>query len=989
MKYLLLLSILFFSSIEVSCQNLLDLNKKFVELFQQGKYEEAIPYAEKAFATAKKELPEDHPDYATNLENLGWVYLTAGYYSKAEPAYKELVKLKARLLGKEHSDYATMLNNLAILYYYMGEYVKAEPYYLEALSVRKKVLGDEHPDYATSLDNLGALYAAVEEFEKAEQLYQQALAIRKRILPETDPDYITNLNNLGSLYLSMGEYARAEPLYLQAVSIRKKTVGEEHPEYATSLNNLGALYLAIGQYEKATTLFTQSMKIRKKVLGENHPSYLVSTNNLSQVYAATGRYRDAIILCEQTIAIRKKVLGEEHPDYATSLNNLSVLYAEIGEYAKGEPYCAQAAAIRKKIMGASHSDYAASLNNLALIYKGMGQYKKAEPLFIQANGIYKISEGEQSSKYTISLDNLAILYMTTGEYAKAAPLSMLSSTKSLQHITSTFAVLSEKEKGNYLSSKGSVTEISNNILFHYPQAPASLRVNNFNLQLALKSLSLADTRNMITAVRNSKDTVIKKIFNNWMAGKNYLAKQYSLPVKKRDPDLSRIETKTEEFEKELNRRSVEFRKQQSAINISVADVQKNMQDDEAAIEFVSFTLYNKQWTDSVIYAASVLRKNDPAPVFVPLFEERQLQRLYDSAGKSATTAAKTFYRGLIVKENASKITGENLYKLIWQPLEPYLSGIKKISYSPAGKLYGIAFHALQVDSTTLLMDKYQLQQYTSTRQIASGAAETSATKPGNIVLFGDAAFNMDSVQMVKQRINKPTGRVAPRPPSRGGATDSWPALPGTAEEVKKIGQLFTQQKITAGIYTQGNASEGRLKMIAGNNAVSILHIATHGFFLPPPDDLHKKEMFDQQNSYAVADDPLFRSGLILAGGNYAWRGGTSIEGVEDGIVTAYEISQMNLSNTELVVLSACETALGDVKGNEGVFGLQRGFKMAGVKKMIVSLWQVPDKETAELMTTFYDYWIKGKSINQAFYQAQAAMRKKYGPFYWAAFVLVE
>ncbi|MFZ1856983.1 MAG: CHAT domain-containing protein, partial [Chitinophagaceae bacterium] len=173
------------------------------------------------------------------------------------------------------------------------------------------------------------------------------------------------------------------------------------------------------------------------------------------------------------------------------------------------------------------------------------------------------------------------------------------------------------------------------------------------------------------------------------------------------------------------------------------------------------------------------------------------------------------------------------------------------------------------------------------------------------------------------------------------------------------------------------------------NSPQILHIATHGFFLPEPDKKREENNFSNENTYTLADDPLLRSGLILAGGNYAWSGKTPIDGVEDGIATAYEISQLNLSNTELVVLSACETALGDVKGSEGVFGLQRAFKMAGVKKMIVSLWQVPDKETAELMTTFYNYWMKGKTINDAFTQAQADMRKKYAPFYWAAFVLVE
>ena len=141
--------------------------------------------------------------------------------------------------------------------------------------------------------------------------------------------------------------------------------------------------------------------------------------------------------------------------------------------------------------------------------------------------------------------------------------------------------------------------------------------------------------------------------------------------------------------------------------------------------------------------------------------------------------------------------------------------------------------------------------------------------------------------------------------------------------------------------------------------------------------------------YEIANDPLLRSGLILAGANYSWSGKTPIEGIEDGIATAYEISQLDLSKTQLVVLSACETALGDIRGSEGVFGLQRAFKMAGVKKMIVSLWQVPDKETAELMTAFYSYWLKGKNINEAFAQAQAEMRTKYSPYYWAAFVLVE
>lgn len=134
---------------------------------------------------------------------------------------------------------------------------------------------------------------------------------------------------------------------------------------------------------------------------------------------------------------------------------------------------------------------------------------------------------------------------------------------------------------------------------------------------------------------------------------------------------------------------------------------------------------------------------------------------------------------------------------------------------------------------------------------------------------------------------------------------------------------------------------------------------------------------------------MFRSGLVLAGANYVWKGRPVIPGKEDGILTAYEIAHIDLGSTDLLVLSACETALGDLQRNEGVIGLQRASKMAGVKQLIVSLWRVPDKLTAELMTLFYHNWLSGQSTRDALRSAQLNMRKKYPPYFWAAFVLVE
>jgi CHAT domain-containing protein len=180
----------------------------------------------------------------------------------------------------------------------------------------------------------------------------------------------------------------------------------------------------------------------------------------------------------------------------------------------------------------------------------------------------------------------------------------------------------------------------------------------------------------------------------------------------------------------------------------------------------------------------------------------------------------------------------------------------------------------------------------------------------------------------------------------------------------------------------------------GKTSPRILHIATHGFFFPDPQDTLKSRQRSsgEEPVFKLSDNPMIRSGLLLAGANHAWKTGKPLRpGMEDGILTAYEISQMNLRNTELVVLSACETGLGQIEGNEGVYGLQRAFKIAGAKYLLMSLWQVPDKQTQELMEVFYKNWLEGgKNIPEAFREAQKTMRAKYSnPFFWAGFVLVE
>lgn len=829
--------------------------------------------------------------------------------------------------------------------YSKGEYIKALPVAQEAVNTAKKEFGEFHSFYATSLNNLAIAYESIGRYETAEPLYIESMAIRKKVFGEHHPDYSQSLTNLALMFLSTGRYEKAEPLLSEALKIDKKVFGEFHANYASGLNNLGGLYNNMGQYEKAESLFAEAMKIDKKVLGEKHPYYASDLNNLAGVYASMSQYEKAEAMYKEAMSIRKKVLGEAHPNYAVSLNNLAFLYQSIGKYPEAESLYTEAMEIKKKVMGESHPSYVRSMENLAGLYENMGQYEKEQPLLINSSMIF------------------------------------------INNLERNFTNLSDKEKQHYLDRNVSLSKSQNSLLYNYKKASPAAIQHIVNTQLFFKGLILQNTQKMIGHLQQSKDTGIQRVYKNWILNKNLLSKQYALPIDKRNADLKQTEENTEKLEKELNRLSADYNKYVNALRITMQDIQKKLEKNEVAIEFVKFQLYNKKTTDSTIYAAYILRKDDPIPRFIPLCEEKQLGKYFSSVAGASNI--KTIYRSDPIDENEKPaISGDSLYTLIWKPLLPYLKDIKKIDYSPAGLMHKIAFHALPTGDSSMLMDTYELNQYTSLRQLAIN--EEKKVNNNSIALFGNCLFSMDSSTVVKNiPANENANTFITAKPDRSNNIGGWKQLEGTASEITSIKTLFNRQRLQVNTYEQEKATEEQFKSLSGSSP-TILHLATHGFFLPDPEK-KKQEGFeaDKRNAFTLADDPLLRSGIVLSGANRVWSGQPPVAGREDGIVTAYEIAQLDLSKTDLVVLSACETALGDIRGNEGVFGLQRAFKLAGVKNMLLSLWKVPDAETAELMKIFYTYYMQGKTARESFTAAQKDMRQKYKPYYWAAFVLIE
>jgi CHAT domain-containing protein/Tfp pilus assembly protein PilF len=271
-----------------------------------------------------------------------------GQFGPAVAVAQKVLALYKQVLGEQHPQYATSLNNLAALYDSMGDYARAEPLYRQALAIRKKALGEQHPLYAHSLNNVAFLHHELGDHARAEPLYRQALAIYKQAWGEQHSEYALSLNNLAGLYNSMGDHARAEPLLRQALAIWKKALGEQHPHYAESLTNLAEVYRAQEDFARAESLYRQALAIRKKAQGEQHPDYALGLINLSAVYWAQGHYARAEPLCRQALAIWKKALGGQHPHYATSLNNLAMLYWTQGDYARAETLLKQGLGIERR-----------------------------------------------------------------------------------------------------------------------------------------------------------------------------------------------------------------------------------------------------------------------------------------------------------------------------------------------------------------------------------------------------------------------------------------------------------------------------------------------------------------------------------------------------------------------------------------------------------------------------------------------------------------
>ncbi len=877
------------------------------------------------------------------------------------------------------------LQDSMLIYQRSGNYSMAERYARASLSQIEKKNGTNSEHYSKSLQNVAVMVMEQGRYDEALHLLQEALRITQATLGKTHRNFATQQYDLGRLYVKMGDYEKALPAYLEAKEVLLQVSDRTDTRYRLFLNSLAVLYANIGQLDKAIETYEESLDVTAESDGKEHYRYAIRLMNLSDVYNKKKEYKQAAALNEEALSILGQSLGKKHPYYGICLNNVAYFYDKAENYERAETYYQQSLAITAAATGKNHVNYASTLMNLANLKLHQMQYDSAEIHLLEALRIFENNLSTSQKTVREAYQNLAMLYQTTGQLNESAKWYARVSQSIAAQVEEQFDQLSEEEQLALFTTLRRDIASLQSFVRQYPEQQTIVNTCYDNA-LLLKGLLLNNQERLLQAIQNSQDAKLRQQVTAWEQLKSHLAKEYSLPLSERSPDLDSLQERTNQLESELARASSRFKKARQMVDWQ--DVQQQLQADEAAIEFSRFRYYDKaRETDSVFYVAYLLRPDEP-PVQVQLFEEQQLQQLLDQPQNNRPAFFEQLYaaqsRGLGLKPSGQQ--SESLYQLIWTPLDSLLHNVQTIHYAPAGLLHRVALPALFAKADTTLADRYTLHYLGSTRQLVRQASTEKALSDKTAWVYGGVFYDADSLALAKSVAELEAQSVDAATTSIRGGGANWPFLKGTNREALAIQQLLESEDIATTLRKGYEATEESFKSLnALDESPFLIHLATHGYFFPDTE-----ERQTEGSGFQTSENPMIRSGLILAGANRVWNGKTPLQGFEDGILTAYEIAQLKLEDTQLVVLSACETGLGDITGNEGVFGLQRAFKLAGVDNLIMSLWQVPDFQTQELMRLFYEYWLDGQSIHDAFYAAHGEMRQRYeNPYFWAGFVLVE
>ncbi len=968
-------------------------------LADQSRFTEALERIKESQAIISGIGGTESPLYLSVLNLTGEVQLQAGQLAPAEAAFREALILWNKLPARPDDPHTVMINGLGEVAWRKGQYRRADSLFLDVL---KPYDGGKAKDrnYTVALNNLAASRQSEGKFNEALTLARRSAVVTRSLYGATSLAFGYALENQGLMEIRLGQlavakarldsavyifelgagkesleyanalmslaryhqvtgdYTRAEPYLKSARDIIRRKKGDKSPEFALCQNSMALLYQTLGNYRDAEAALSDAKAILEKVKGKLDPEYATVVQNLAALYQLEGSLDKAEPLQREALEIDRKTLGESHPQYTITLQNLATLFQKLGRREEARGMLEKVLEANGNHFGRKHPSYITTLSNLAVLYQDLGNFSLSESTWKQSVDLRKEVLGEDHPDYARSLYGLAGVYHAQGQWAKAKQFYEPVVEKYQKQVEAYFPAMSEKEKSAFYAKIKPVFDAYQDFFVQYlnafPAERSSTLGKLYDLQLSTKAILLNSTNKVRARILASGDPALQELFRNWLNTKEQLVRYYSGSQDERarmgiQPSL--LEERANEFEKQLSARSDVFRSQIEKERVHWTDVRGALVDGEVAVEVLR--IKRKYITDSVYYVGLLLQKASTAPEMVvwPLGAQLEGRRF-------------KFHRNTIKYHVNDTIS----YRYYWKPLETKIKAGSTVFLSCDGVFNKVNFNSLyESGDKHFVIDAYRLHQLSNTRELIGRA---NAKTSGNMAsLFGFADFNLGETDVVTHSTKRNLAR------SLGFEGESIPVLPATEKEVDGIASLLKEKAWTANNFKRAQASEENLKKL---DNPKLIHIATHGFFLSDVD------LGDEITE--LAQNPLFRSGVLFAGAGVDREASKSLE---DGVLTAYEAMNLNLDQTELVVLSACETGLGEVRNGEGVYGLQRAFLVAGANTVLMSLWQVDDVATQQLMNSFYGFWLSGTEKHDAFRKAQLEMKEKYQiPYFWGAFVLI-
>ena len=818
------------------------------------------------------------------------------------------------------------------------------------------------------------------------------------VLQRADQERASDLLQKIDLLNEQGKYAEAIPLAEQLLHLVEKEKGSSRQGVAACLSVLGGLYCSFGDYEKAEPILRRALEINEQMEGEESSNVATSLGLLAKVYTELGDYQSALPLARKALRIREKELGADHFAVSTSLNTLGEIYLHLRQFESAEPLFLRALEIRRA-HGNAHGLLIA-LNNLCDLYYETRDYDAAEPL---AEAALELGENALGKDHIHVAETLSVLgkisaargrYMQAFEYLREVQRIHFLAIDEMKGFTS------EKQKLKFLRKIRKDLDIFLSLIFENLQEYPEARREGLNVVLRRKGIVLEVQRQFQQALLSDGDRA-QKIFqrlNEIRALRSNLAFSGPGPeqsVAAYQERMGQLKSEKERLETELSALSAPYTLYLKKAEANCSNVAAALPEYSVLLEFIQIQVFDfgvaarSRWGRPRYFAFLLTPGNPDDPRIVALGDSQEIEECI-LAFKNAVL--KTDIQKL---ENTLTLSDE-LYSRIFLPLEKDLGNTRQVFLSPDGTLSLIPFEIFRRPDGDFLVSRYTFDYLASGRDLLGFGA--SAFQGKKSIIMGDPDFDLRDAagdRAVSKDSPKKTPAWTARY-SRDLRGLHFSPLPGTRVEVREISKILGREDTL--LYTGKNAAE---EVLMQANSPRFLHLATHGFFLPDQDiygwfgnqssrglQVHEGAEVD----YYRIENPLLRSGLALAGANRVSGRGSQ----RDGIITAEEILGLNLRGTRMVVLSACETGVGEVRVGEGVFGLRRAFLQAGAKGLVMSMWPVPDRETSELMTMFYENIIsrkmnRAKALRQAMLAHMEVIKKRYGaahPLYWGAFVFL-